>query len=167
MQRMQRMKRYETFLERMRAEKPDSWPEPGKPRPFNPQTAAQEAITDDEACGRIAVDDEHVMTLTGRCRGKTARIDMTEREIHVTARIPGVKPTKARMPLERVTAGQVRVTRNGHQLELTFRTGGADLTDRHGEETITLSGTEGLSSALDFMAELGNRIRARNPTGLK
>ena len=156
------MPEYETFLDRMRAENPGSWPEPAEDTPFN-----RGAITDDEACSGIAVDDEHVMTVMGQCKGRTARIDMTEREVHITARLSSGETTRARVPLGKIMTGQMAVTRHTHSLELTFQIDGAELMDGHGEETIKFEGTEDPSSALDFMEELGSKIRARNPMGLQ
>ena len=155
------MTKYETFLERMRAEKPGSWPEPAENRPFN-----RGAITDDEACSGIDVDDEHIMTLTGECRGRTARIDMTEREVHITVRLQNRETPKARVPLGRVITGQMTVTRYAHSLELTFQIDGAELMDKPKHETIKFDGPEDMSPALDFMERLGDRIQAQNPLGL-
>ena len=160
------MPEYETFLDRMRAENPGSWPEPAEDMPFNPAATTQAPITDDEACSGIAVDDQHVMTVTGHCRGRTARMDMTEREVHVTARLSNGETTRATVPLGKVMTGRMAVTRYTHSLELTFQIDGAELMDRPSHETIKFDGPEDMSQALDFIERLGSRIIARNPHGL-
>ena len=159
------MTQYATFLERMRAQHPDAWPTP------EPQDAATnllpptsnntitDTITDDEACQAMAVDDEHIMTLMTHCNARNARIDLTTRAVHITAKYGAAHHTVTNaIPLERLQSVNVAFRPYGISLELEFQHHAHQLLEDSPRGKIILHDAEDLSSALDFVQEVAERV---------
>ena len=153
---------YTTFLERMRAENPDGWPE-DQDYPDSPQGRT---ISDDEACEDIRVDEQHILTMMMLCNGRQARLDLTDQAIHVTGRLSKDTIVRNAVPLQAVQKATFQLTRYGADLQLEFRHPGAQMLYENHNGLMQFHDVEDLSQLLDFLQELKPLISAREmPTG--
>ena len=154
------MTQYATFLERMRAQHPDAWPtpEPQDAATSQPPQNMRRAITDDEACRDMNVDDEHIMTLMAQCNARNTRIDLTTRAVHIAALCSPTEPVTNTIPLDRLQCINVAFRPYGISLELEFQHHAHQLLEDSPRGKIVLHYFEDFSGTLDLVKEIAGRI---------